>query len=280
MKTNSLFAWLLFTYCMAGHAQSSQLEYRPFAQDGKTWDIQVGLIEENRYYIQIDGDTLIDGEVWKKVYNYMDIPGLRNPSYYAAVRDVGKKVYAIARGSDRPRLLYDFDLKEGDTVMCGVEGNAFGCLLDKDEKLDTLLGFAFISFLRVERIDTIEARGLKHRRFTLTLLDTFQRPFGTGIGVERKIENKVVWVEGIGSGAGPFCPWLLFPSQHGIYLECYVNKEYLFDYLDFESSGSAAIGSTRYKKHKSGIIHDVLGRRLMSQPTNGIYIQNGQKRIR
>ena len=92
-----------------GWAQTSQVEYRPFAQDGKIWHCQVGLIKENIYDNRIDGDTLIDGENWKKVYN---VPDLRK-YYYAAVRDVDKKVYAIAKGSNRPRLLYDFSLKKG-----------------------------------------------------------------------------------------------------------------------------------------------------------------------
>ena len=116
MERNTIFTCLLLTMCMTVHAQSSKMEYRPFALEGKSWRSQVGRIEENAYYNSIDGDTLIGGESWKKVYNSMYMPGLRTPSYYAAIRDVGKKVYAIAKGSNRPRLLYDFGLNEGDMV--------------------------------------------------------------------------------------------------------------------------------------------------------------------
>ena len=159
-KTKSLLAALLHIIFMPSiQAQLPQLEYHPFAQDDKTWEIQVGGIMENIYGNYIDGDTVINGEKWKKVYNYVGFSEF-NHSYYCAIRDVGKKVYAIDKGSNRPRLLYDFSIKKGDLVKCGVEGKSFGCLLDNDEELDSLLGFPFMAYLRVERIDNIKVRGM------------------------------------------------------------------------------------------------------------------------
>jgi hypothetical protein len=275
-KVNFLFVWVLCLICMPASAQTSELEYRPFAQDGKYWKSRVGLTPENIYYNSIDGDTLIDGESWKKVYNSMYMPGTRTPTYYAAIRDVGRKVYAIAKGSNRPRLLYDFGLKEGDMVMCGVEGNAFGCLLDKDEKVDTLMGFPFISFLMVECIDTIEVCGLKHRRFTLTLLDAFQECFRNG--EDSVFQRNVVWVEGVGSGAGPFSPWLPIPPEGSLFLSCYVNKDCVFSSPGFYENGEpATIGNALYNKDEEGFIYDLHGRRLITPPANSIYIQNGKK---
>ena len=104
-----------------------------------------------------------------------------NYSYYAAICDVDKKVYIIAMGSCRPRLLYDFGLKVGDELKCGMEGNAFGCLRDTEEKTDTLLGFPFVSYLKVKSIDTIHVSGQYVRenylrRFTFVLLDGFREP--------------------------------------------------------------------------------------------------------
>lgn len=237
---------------MSAFAQTSQLEYSPYAQDEKSWKSRVGLIPENTYYNSIDGDTLINGETWKKVYNYMYMPGLRTPSYYAAIRDVDKKVYAIAKGSNRPRLLYDFGLKEGDMVMCGMEGNAFSCLLDKDEPLDTLLGFPFIGFLMVDRIDTIKTRGLEHRRFTLTLLDAFQDPYR--IGEEGVIEN-VVWIEGVGSGAGPFSPWQPLPPEESLFLSCSVNGTVIFGYPDFYESYDKHGGESNADVNGDGVVN-------------------------
>ena len=168
MKTRVLFAWLLCATCLPAQAQTEEQEYHPFAEEGKNWMTKVGGEYYNQFYGYFIGDTIIEGKVWQKVYTEQIRHGLK-PAYYAAVRDEGKKVYAIAKGSSRPRLLYDFSLKEWDIVRCGVEGSAFGCLREKDEPMDSLLGFPFVAVLEVNRIDTVRLRGgAERRRFTLT----------------------------------------------------------------------------------------------------------------
>ena len=276
MKHRLIYAWLMFIICLTAMAQTSKLEYRPFAENGKTWKAQVGLIKENVYGNQIDGDTLINGESWMKVYNFIGCSNFSH-SYYASIRDVGKKVYAIAKGSKKPRLLYDFSLKKGDVVKCGVEENAFGCLLEKDERPDTLLGFPFVAYLRVENVDTIEARGLLHRRFTLTMLDAYKEYFGSEDGV---LIGNIVWIEGVGSGAGPFSPWMALPPRNSYLQSCELNKVCLFGYPDFyedNTTGSASI--TRSRSNSPIVPYDLQGRRLKQKPTKGVYIQNGKKVI-
>ncbi len=274
---NKLLSLLLAAYCISAQAQTSQLEYRPFAQDGKTWESQVGLIMENVYGNRIDGDTIIGGESWKKVYNYVGFPDF-DYTYYAAIRDVGKKVYAIAKGSSKPRLLYDFNLKEGDHVWCGMEGTAFGCMLEKDEKPDTLLGFVFAVQLRVERIDTIKARGQEHRLFTLTLLDVYGDPF---IDDEEAMIGNVVWVEGVGSGAGPFSPWMPLPPKNCLLQSCEIDKTCIFGYPDFyENYGISAISSPRFVRNESSAIFNLQGFRIAKRPPKGICIQNGMKYVK
>lgn len=223
MKARCLFFCMISAYCMLVH---SQVDYRPFAKNDKEWDIQLGLIPENSYCYTIKGDTLIDGENWKKVYTSMFWFKIKNP-YYAAIRDEGKKVYAIAKGSTRPRLLYNFNMKVGDRVQCGIESNAFCCLLDKGEAPDTLLGFPFNAYLKVERIDTIEARGKLFRRFVLEMNDYFEEPM--------RMVGNIVWVEGVGSGAGPFSPWLPIPTEESksLYIGCEETGNYVFGYSDF-----------------------------------------------
>lgn len=269
MKTKQLFTWLLFAHCFMVQAQTSDVGNLPFVQDDKTWEAQVGLIMENLYGNRIDGDTLIGGEIWKKVYNYFAFPDF-NYSYYVAIRDVGKKVYAIAKGSNRPRLLYDFGLKVGNTVKCGIEGNAFGCLLDKDEQPDTLLGFEFVAYLRVERIDTIEARGLRHRRFTLTLLDSFR---------ERMVDN-IVWVEGVGSGAGPFSPWMPLPPLDSFLQSCNIGRNCIFGYPDFyDADLTDAVGNAHENKNEINRIYGLQGYGLQTPQRDGLYIRGGKKFI-
>lgn len=268
-KVLFLFTWLLCTVCMAVQAQPPQSEYRPFAVDEKIWDNQVGGTMENVYGHFVDGDTLINGENWKKVTNYVGRQTYNN-AYYAAIRDVDRKVYAIAKNSSRPRLLYDFSLKVGETVRCGIEGNAFGCLLDAGEEPDTLFGFRFVSRLVLERIDTVRSQGLSHRRFTFTLSDSFGEPY-VGAG-------KVVWIEGVGSAAGPFQPWMPLPPKGSFIWSCDIGRTYLFSYPDYYTSYDiSAVCETRSDTSGNNAFFNLQGLLLLSQPRKGVYIQDGRK---
>ena len=270
-KARFLLLLLLSASGMTAQAQSNTIDYRPMAQDGKWWETQVGGIKENVYDCFIEGDTLINGDNWKKVYKGVGWPG-GSYTYYAAIRDEGKKVYAIAKGSNRPRLLYDFGLKVGDLARCGVESNDFACLLDKDEKFDTLLGYPFVAYLRVEGIDTIQARGQEFRCFTLKLLDAYRELI--------IFADPVIWVEGIGSGAGPFSPWLPMPAT-GIMIDCKEGRDAMFlypndlpDYLEIN-----AIRSAQSIMNENDVIFNLMGRRLQGKPERGMYIRDGKKYI-
>lgn len=277
IKVRLLFAWLLCTFSMAVYAQELQAYNRPFVQNGKKWSVQVGLIEENTYYNQVYGDTIIGGDVWKKVCNYVFMPDF-GTSYYAAIRDVGKKVYAIAKGSSRPRLLYDFGLKVGDMVRCGVEGNSFACLLDKDEQPDSILGFPFVAYLKVESIDTIKARGLLHRRFKLTLLDTYKQYFRNG---EQKVKNNIIWIEGVGSGAGPFLPWVPLPREETFLQGCDIDNACIFGYPDFyRDYESVSIKASRIATNRNSTFYDLQGRRINGKTIKGVYVESGRKKIK
>ena len=270
MKTKLFLIWLMVVCCLPAHAQTSGDDYFPFVQDGKTWEIQIGIIRENLYGNRVDGDTVIGDETWKKVYNYVQLPQL-NYSYYAAVRDVGKKVYAIAKGSNRPRLLYDFGMKVGDMVRCGVEGNAFFCLLEKGEQPDTLLGFKYDAYLRLERIDTVETYGLRLRRFTLSMLDVFKE----------QIANDIVWVEGVGSCFSPFTPWmpLLSRDRYFFFKWCKIGNSYISDEDDFyDNNETNGVNKKHLGKDENGLLYNLQGLRVR-QPFRGVYIQGREKHI-
>ena len=270
-----LFIFIMFAIGTPAQRLSPKLEYRPFAVDGKAWEAQVGIIMENTYGYRIDGDTLIGGERWMKVYSYM-FPDLRG-SYYAAVRDDGQKVYAIAKNSRRPRLLYDFGLNDGDVVRCGAEGNHLGCLLDSGEEPDSLLGFPYMAYLKVERVDTVAARGREHRRLTLSLLDPFR---------EWTMAENIVWVAGIGSGAGPFSPWMPLPPQDTFLLHCEINRTCIFGFEDFyKSDATDVVSDTQQKKKEPLNSFDLSGRRLSVSSASSVpsvlpkrvYIIDGKK---
>ena len=273
-KVQFYFTCLLFTLSIATQAQESQLEYCPMAQEHNMWDLQVGGIKENVYTNYINGDTLIAGEVWKKVYcGYW---GWKfSGTYYLAMRDIGKKVYVIAKGSNKPRLLYDFGLQVGETVRCGIEGNIFGCLLDKDEPLDSLLGFPFKFTLRVERIDTVRCYGQERRRFTLTLLDAYKYPLYPykESGPSRyPMLNNVVWDEGVGSSIGPFSPWMLLPLG-STSLSCY------FDDEEDPIIPTKVVSNDQPLPSESSLLFNLLGRRLTAEPQGEVYIHDGKKYV-
>ena len=278
MKVRLLTITFVCAYCIVAHAQTSQNSYHPFEEEGKIWDAQVGIIRENIFVNKIEGDTVINGENWKKVYNFSAFGIGGGYTYYLALREVGQKVYAIAKGSNRPRLLYDFGLKVGDTVRCGVEGNAFGCLLDTNEKLDTLMGFAIRNRLKVKSIDTIHVnapytRESYLRRFTFTLLDAYREPLA--------VDYEIVWVEGVGSGAGPFSPWQPLLPFENFLLECTVDKIHIFGYPYPRSYEifTTNIGSPQYKTTGGMGFYNLQGHKLNALPQNGVYIQNGKKII-
>ena len=63
MKDRLVLLWLMSIMYISAFAQTAKLEYRPFAENGKLWEAQVGGIMENLYANKIDGDTLINGEI-------------------------------------------------------------------------------------------------------------------------------------------------------------------------------------------------------------------------
>ena len=280
MKASYIYTLLSYVFSISALGQTTELGYRPFVEEGKIWETQVGGIKENVYRYQIEGDTIIAGESWKKAYSSY---GFYHNSYFAAIREVGRKIYAIAKGSNRPRLLYDFNLKAGDWVKCGMEGNAFCCLLEKGEKADSLLGFQFISYLKVEHIDTIKYSYYNDndkyfRRFTLTAFDAYQEPYVDDDGF---IRCNIIWVEGIGSGAGPFCPWMPLPPRRFSIQQCYIGRQFLFGTDGFrqEEYPSIVIGSQSEVIPPTDV-YDLQGRKNNSQfRRKGIYIQNGVKRV-
>ena len=74
----------------------------------------------------------------------------------------------------------------------------------------------------------------------LTFLDAFQRPYGNG-----EEWPTVIWVEGVGSGAGPFSPWMPLPAEGSIYLKC-GDGFFFCGYSDFyENDGTEEVRDTK-----------------------------------
>lgn len=224
----SILIFVLSALCWQARAQESS----GMVQEGRFWEMQVGMLTDNVRAYHIEGDTVIAGKEWKKVYTACDyrfppadelfsqltggsVKYSWNYSYYAAVREEGDKVYAVARGNRRPRLLYDFSLKKGDIVMCGMEGGMFPCLRDTGESADSLFGFPLRTRLGVTRVDTLSFGGRDFRRITLNVYG--QCAFD--------VYASVVWVKGVGSDCGPFTPWMTFDAKDRFRLDCREGEE-------------------------------------------------------
>ena len=85
-----------------------QYTYQPFVKEGKVWRVY----REHEYEYLMQGDTIIGGEVMKKVHiidekYYHD----NDPHYLGAVKETGKRVYITYAGKDNSILLYDFNIE-------------------------------------------------------------------------------------------------------------------------------------------------------------------------
>ena len=92
-------------------------------KEGKVWkwqsmNIMSGSRYEYEYFIQ--GDTLIDGEAYKKLYTIDEaMYKTTEPVYCGALREEGSKVYFVRFNHENVEFLYDFDLPVGGTMYYG-----------------------------------------------------------------------------------------------------------------------------------------------------------------
>lgn len=94
--------------------------YHPFPDTNafwgdRGWNIFYSYVCRNTRF-GLNGDTLINGKNYKKIYSLYDST-LTNPNstYYAAIREENKRIYTII-GSSGEQILYDFNLSLGDTI--------------------------------------------------------------------------------------------------------------------------------------------------------------------
>ena len=100
------------------YLEEQDKDYEPFLVEGKEWLCARlhPLSEEVEYTVKytIQGDTLINGDVWKKL--------LCNGQYESALYEYGKTVYEMNAGQTVPHKLYQFGLNAGDTCLTQSAG--------------------------------------------------------------------------------------------------------------------------------------------------------------
>lgn len=168
------------------------------------------------------GDTLINSELWFKLYSTSDSLFQSNLLYRGLLREENNKVYYLDT-LNQLDTLYDFSLNVGDSVLFDLYG-------------------MYPEWLQVVNIDSVQISGDYYRRlkFSEPTMNAFD-------------ELNEVWIEGIGSIHGPLFP--NFPVkfsqeipdsmlvsctysnnqqvwQHQSYPSCYVNIVLSVDQLE------------------------------------------------
>ena len=239
-----------------------QETYKGFFSEGKTWVYEryekptLNPMNVGRYpmTISVKGDTLIGDWKCKRVYmSANDATEL----FFCGYEEQGK-VYRIDIGSDIPRLIYDFTLQPGDATPL---------LAYKDDDYDITMN--------VSRIDTVDVRGLRFKRFH------FVR-HGDDVDVEDPFEEK--WVEGIGNDNGLFTPYCVpasMPYAFNIefkYCEDRDGNE-LFSVYDFTKNAVMDVSPVARAIVPDGTVYDLQGRRVQAPQRDGLYVAGGKKFI-
>ncbi|HOY32046.1 MAG TPA: T9SS type A sorting domain-containing protein [Bacteroidales bacterium] len=147
------------------------------------------------------GDTMINGKLWNKLYSTTDSLFLNDLVFRGCVRTENNKVVYLDT-LFQTDTLYDFGLNTGDSVLFNING-------------------VNPEWLKVIDIDSILLHGVKYRRLT------FNEP-----GISAFDELNEIWIEGIGSIHGPLFPY--FPVKFSqempdsMLLTCtFSNNEYI-----------------------------------------------------
>jgi|SRR5690554_1665403 len=123
----------------------------------------------------IQGDSLINGETWSKMYSTTDSLFQNDLVYEGLTRKENSLILHIDN-QNQLDTLYNFDLELGDSVFYDFS--------------------LFTSWIHVEEIQNIQINGESYRKFIFT------EPIGY-IAFDRLNE---IWIEGIGSIHGPLFP--------------------------------------------------------------------------
>jgi hypothetical protein len=173
---------ITFLFCIAAKTQ----EYTPFNFEKGIW-ITSQPIENGTSIIQYNckGDTLIDGIKYYKLCCTVPIFGTPTSYsfYYGGIRNNENKQVILNDGN--LRILYDFNLKVGDTIINGI------------------YDFEEITPI-VQQIDSVQICGIYHKRYKTQ----FMTYGGASIALTEGIgmNQCLLGFNNIENGAGEFSP--------------------------------------------------------------------------
>lgn len=281
MNVMKKIIYLLLSMSMAPLASTAQEGYRPLLSDGKTWNEYADGPVRICKKLYLNGDTVIGGETYKKLYEHTTYISYDNPAdadslpdrLLLPVREESHRVYASDYGKEK--LLYDFTMQPGDSMMV-----------------------TSYEWLRVTSIDTVSAGGSLFRRIHLAHVTDEATPWEYMTDREwpsdrpRITEEKALWVEGVGSDRGltAFFGWRGSAAPYAktsIFDNCMENGKTLFTYNDFNApawkdleTGGHCLACGVNGDGKVHLTFDMQGRRLAVNPRKGVYIRDGRKYVR
>ena len=266
---------LIIALALFGFRAAAQ-DYRPFVEEGKVWQMeQVRFDEQDRgfyeggFYYCMQGDTIVNGKTWKKVYKtpfskYQEFPSDLG-EHFLLVREENQKVYFQPyKGAKREEILYDFSVKQGDTLSLR-EVTTFGWIGDQEYEE------------KCNKWDSIVVRqvGLSYKTIYPYIEYTLERKFVSNSGDSACVKD--YWADGVGSLIDPFVRDIsrprIGPGSYVFVHGCKVKGREVYLAM------TMGLKIPQINTDKAAI-YDLSGRRLQAIPQRGVYIVNGKKYIR
>lgn len=108
-----------FPASAASRTKSREDEYTPMVREGIEWGYRivnpVYYGKDTFYFLQLKGDTTINGTIYKKCYRYRPFDFDTHRELAGCIRESNRQVHAVTpRTGDKEMQLFDFNLNVGD----------------------------------------------------------------------------------------------------------------------------------------------------------------------
>lgn len=261
MKKKLLFLFMAAAGMLTATAQDGSL---PMLEEGKTWNVlslHPGSTDEcvykdihgnpcccyGEYQYVVNGDTVIEGNTYKIICR-------EGQSTHEYLRQEGSHIYMYDYlGYGKDAIIYDFSLKERDTIAIGDDWS---------------------NRLVVDKVDSVKVDGTIRKRLTMNWIYELD-------GQESEVLADI-WVEGIGGVVSAPCfPYLWkMTGSTSMVSSCTQDGMNLFAEADFFTMAwTASVWSLEGASNISEASYDLQGRMTKGTPGNGLYIRNGRKFI-
>lgn len=262
----------IMAFCLILMSLAVAQDYRPMLKDGRVWNFYwTNGHHEGHHEMSISGDSLINGEKWFRLYYSFQQWGIDsvvgktdtlmiNRFLNGLLREKDRQVLYIDRNGQQS-MLYDFNLKSGDSWYQGVYGPGI------------------TERIIADGIDSITSQGIAYRRIRLKAF----LEYATTDWSESNTDYEYgYWLEGIGCTRGLLSTTGWFtPSGRTSLLSCYDGDRCIFSADDIvEIKPTSVKNLVLDDTDKPGIFYDLQGRRLSGEPRSGVYIRNGKKYVR